>query len=62
MNEGKKFEQIFKKSAPDYCLTIRLNDSAQAFKKSDLAKFTPAYCYKQQVYMFYLLLLQQLLL
>lgn len=41
MNEGKKFEQIFKKSAPDYCLTIRLNDSAQAFKKSDLAKFTP---------------------
>ena len=41
MNEGKKFEQIFKKSIPDYCLTIRLNDTAQSFKKSNFARFTP---------------------
>lgn len=41
MNEGKQFELQFKKSIPDYCLTIRLNDSAQAFKKSNLARFTP---------------------
>lgn len=40
-NEGKKFELQFKKSIPDYCLVIRLNDSAQAFKKSNLARFTP---------------------
>lgn len=41
MNEGKKFELTFKNSVPDYCLVIRLNDSAQAFKKSNLARFTP---------------------
>lgn len=41
MNEGKKFELAFKNSIPDYCLTIRLNDSAQAFQKSNLARFTP---------------------
>ena len=40
MNDGKKFELAFKNSVPDYCLTIRLNDSAQAFKKSNLARFT----------------------
>lgn len=40
-NEGKKFELQFKNSVPDYCLIIRLNDSAQAFQKSNLARFTP---------------------
>lgn len=41
MNEGKKFEAAIKKSVPDYALVIRLNDSAQAFKQSNLARFTP---------------------
>lgn len=40
-NEGKKFEDCFRKSVPDYCLLQRLNDSAQAFQKSGFAKFTP---------------------
>ena len=40
-NSGKLFEQQFKKSVPEYCLLQRLNDSAQSFKKSGFARFTP---------------------
>lgn len=40
-NVGKVFEEQFKKSVPDNILLIRLNDSPQAFKKSDLTRFTP---------------------
>lgn len=41
VNAGKLFESQFKKSIPDNVLLIRLNDSAQSFKKSGLARFTP---------------------
>lgn len=34
MNEGKKFEQQFKKSIPSYCLVHRLRDSAQSYNNS----------------------------
>lgn len=40
-NSGKVFEDSFKKSVPDYCLLQRLNDSPQAFKQSNLTRFTP---------------------
>lgn len=40
-NAGKVFESQFKKSIPDNVLLIRLNDSAQSFQKSNLARFTP---------------------
>lgn len=40
-NSGKIFEQQFKKSVPEYCLLQRLNDTAQSFKKSNFARFTP---------------------
>ena len=30
MNDGKRFEQMFKKSVPDYCLLERLKDPPQA--------------------------------
>lgn len=40
-NSGKIFEQQFKKSIPEYCLLQRLNDTAQSFKKSNFARFTP---------------------
>ena len=40
-NAGKLFEAQFKKSIPDTVLLIRLNDSAQSFKKSEFARFTP---------------------
>ena len=39
-NSGKIFEDQFKKSVPDYCLLQRLNDSPQAFSKSNLTRFT----------------------
>ena len=39
-NVGKIFEQQFKISVPDYCLLQRLNDSPQAFKQSNLTRFT----------------------
>lgn len=39
-NTGKMFETQFQKSVPEYCLLHRIKDSAQAFKQSDLAKFT----------------------
>lgn len=40
-NVGKVFEDAIKQSIPDYVLLIRLNDSPQAFKKSNLTRFTP---------------------
>lgn len=40
-NSGKLFEQQFRKSIPEYALLIRLNDTAQSFKKSGYARFTP---------------------
>lgn len=40
-NVGKVFEDAIKQSVPDYTLLIRLNDSPQAFKKSNLTRFTP---------------------
>ena len=38
-SSGKKFESDYKKSIPDYCLLIRLNDSPAAFKQT--LRFTP---------------------
>lgn len=40
-NVGKVFEDSIKQSVPDHILSIRLNDSPQAFKKSKLTRFTP---------------------
>ena len=40
-NVGKIFEDSIKKSIPDHVLLIRLNDSPQAFKQSNLTRFTP---------------------
>lgn len=40
-NVGKIFEDQFKASVPDYCFLQRLNDSPQAFKQSNLTRFTP---------------------
>lgn len=40
-NVGKIFEESIKQSIPEYCLLIRLNDSPQAFKRSNLTRFTP---------------------
>lgn len=40
-NVGKVFEDAVKQSIPEHILLIRLNDSPQAFKKSNLTRFTP---------------------
>lgn len=40
-NVGKVFEEQVKQSIPDYIFLIRLNDSPQAFKQSNLTRFTP---------------------
>lgn len=40
-NVGKIFEESVKQSIPHHILTIRLNDSPQAFKQSNLTRFTP---------------------
>lgn len=40
-NVGKIFEDSIKQSIPDNVFLIRLNDSPQAFKKSNLTRFTP---------------------
>ena len=40
-NVGKIFEESIKNSMPDYALLIRLNDSPQVFKQSNLTRFTP---------------------
>ena len=40
-NVGKIFEESVKQSIPNHVLLIRLNDSPQAFKQSNLTRFTP---------------------
>lgn len=40
-NVGKVFEESIKQSIPKHILIIRLNDSPQAFKQSNLTRFTP---------------------
>lgn len=40
MNAGKKFENIFKKSIPSYCMVHRLKDSAQSYNNSENTKFS----------------------
>ena len=40
-NVGKVFEDSIKQSVPNHILLVRLNDSPQAFKKSNLTRFTP---------------------
>jgi hypothetical protein len=40
-NVGKVFEDSVKQSMPDNVFLIRLNDSPQAFKQSNLTRFTP---------------------
>ena len=40
-NVGKIFEESIKKSMPSSVCLIRLNDSPQAFKQSNLTRFTP---------------------
>lgn len=39
-NAGKKFEDNFKKSTPDYCFCHRLKDSSQSFIDSKLSNFS----------------------
>ena len=39
-NVGKKFEEDFAKSVPDYCYVDRLKDTAQSYNKSNKTKFT----------------------
>ena len=39
-NPGKKFEEDFKNSMPEYCMVHRLKDTAQAYNKSEHTKFT----------------------
>ena len=40
MNVGKKFEDQFRKSIPDYCLLIRLPDPPQSFTQREDTKFS----------------------
>lgn len=40
-NVGKIFEDSIKQSVPDNMFLVRLNDAPQAFKKSNLTRFTP---------------------
>lgn len=39
-NEGKRFEEAFKKSVPDYCLYKRLNDNASSWSGGTNTRFT----------------------
>ena len=39
-NSGKRFEDNFKKSVPDYCYCHRLKDSSQSFIDSGLSDFS----------------------
>lgn len=39
-NSGKRFEDNFKKSVPDYCYCHRLKDSSQSFVDSGLSDFS----------------------
>lgn len=40
MNVGKHFEQMFRKSIPEYCYVYRLKDSAQSYSNSGNTKFS----------------------
>lgn len=40
MNSGKKFEQMFKASVPEYALVLRLPDAAQSFGGSSNLRFS----------------------
>lgn len=40
MNSGKKFENLFKKSVPEYCLYYRLIDPPQSFIKNNTLRFS----------------------
>lgn len=40
-NAGKRFEDCFKRSVPDYCLLQRLNDPPQSFIDSADTRFSP---------------------
>lgn len=40
MNEGKRFEQDFQSSVPDYALIYRLRDPAQSFGKNNNLRFS----------------------
>lgn len=39
-NEGKIFEEQFRRSAPDYVILHRLRDSSQSFSGGELSKFS----------------------
>lgn len=41
MNPGKKFEQNFSKSIPDYIYFLRIKDSASSFSPNSKSRFTP---------------------
>lgn len=41
-NEGKKFEQDFKESIPEWCWVYRLRDSAGTWQGGDNTRFTPS--------------------
>lgn len=40
MNQGKRFEQNFEKSKPDYAMLYRLHDSAQSFGRASNLRFS----------------------
>lgn len=40
MNAGKKFENTFKSSVPDYCVYWRLRDSPQSFNQTSALRFS----------------------
>lgn len=41
MNPGKKFEQNFSKSIPDYVYFLRIKDSSSSFSPNSKSRFTP---------------------
>lgn len=41
LNPGKKFEQNFSKSIPDYVYFLRIKDSASSFSPNSKSRFTP---------------------
>lgn len=60
MNAGKKFEDIFKKSIPSYCMIHRLKDTAQSYNNSKATRFTwnnpcDFFCFDSQSHLLYAL-------
>ncbi|NEZ47822.1 hypothetical protein FDF74_11580 [Clostridium niameyense] len=41
-NQGKRFEEDFKSSMPDYCWAYRLRDSAGTWQGGENTRFTPS--------------------